>query len=150
MSGTIGINPACCFVLLCCFWHVVTHPHTQHLHFHTSVLLTKNREEQYLCMLWTTPSVRSCLLRRMVWIPLSWLQNRTDIFASSATLQTRAEEQVNPPRRSHSGKTQSRPLVFLDPGTGVVSQLTFNTVAVSSSYVLCVRAHVCVCVCLLI
>ena len=53
----------------------------------------------------TTPFVRSWLLSRMVQIPLSWLQE-INIFASFATFQTRAEELVISPRRSHSGGTQ--------------------------------------------
>lgn len=92
-------------MLPCDFCHVFTHPHTQHLHLHTSVL-TKKREEHYLRMFVTTLFVWSCVLSRMVQIPLSWLQE-INICTSSATLQTRAGELVISPRRSHSGETQA-------------------------------------------
>lgn len=43
-----------------------------------------------------------------------------------------SRELVISPRRSHSEEAQRGPLACLDPGTGVVWRLTFNTSAVSS------------------
>lgn len=131
LSVQLHWNPSS--MLPCDFWHVFTQPHTQHLHLDTSVL-TKKRQEKYLRMPVTTLLARPRVLSRIVLIPLSWLQE-INILASSKL--------VFSLRRSHSGETQSGPLVFLNPATGVVKQLTFNTLALSSSYAACVCAHVC-------
>lgn len=110
------------------------HSLTHNTCIYTLLPWPKKRQEEYLRMPVTTLLVRSRVLSRMVQIPLSWLQEINTPASSKLVFSL---------RRSHSGKTQSGPLVFLNPATGVVKELTFNTLALSSSYAVCVCAHVC-------